>query len=243
MSKKLFKILPWMAVISFFAFLGLFVLVVLQRGDTRYESQETYQSALDVLGEIQSVQAEKIFDEHYQTLLDELLNQPYIAGLWLIAPNGEIIYSIGSTARSGLVQGQMTAEMERILNMLPEATLDEEQKLLLMAASAMQSEGEHNDVFRHLLGEVRSSSGELSGLAGVVYDVNPEISQTDTLYKIEILGLPLTFLIYWLSLPVWVWVDAGRRSEKKWFWAVFVLLGNFVALLAYLLARVPPKEI
>ena len=242
MLKKLHKILPWAAVIFFLVFVGLFVLVSLQHGDTRSESQVTYNSALDVLNEVKSLQADEVTDPRYQTLLTELLDHPYIAALWLISPDGEIVYAAGSTARQGSIQDQMTAEMKRVLDMLPDEALDEEQRLILMAASAVQSEGEHNDIYRHTLREVRSPSGELIGLAAAAYDVNPEINQVSTLYKITLLSLPLVFLIYWLSLPVWVWIDAGLRGEKKWFWAVFVLLGNLAGLLAYLLARIPQKN-
>jgi hypothetical protein len=49
----------------------------------------------------------------------------------------------------------------------------------------------------------------------------------------------LALAVYWLCLPLWVWLDARERGERAWAWAVFVLLGNPVALPAYILARVP----
>jgi hypothetical protein len=36
-----------------------------------------------------------------------------------------------------------------------------------------------------------------------------------------------------------VWLDARARGERAWVWAVFVLLGNLVALITYILARRP----
>ena len=242
MVKKLHKILPWAAVISFLIFVGLFILVALQRADTRLESQVTYLAAQDALQEVQSLQAEEISDPRFPALLDELLARPYIATLWLVSSEGEIVYTTGSTARQGSVQEQMTPEMERVLETLPEEALQKEQKLMLMTASAVRAEGEHNDIYRHTLSEVHSPSGELLGLAAVAYDVNLQINQVSLFYKIALLALPLVFLIYWCALPVWVWLDAGSRNEKKWFWAIFVLLGNLAALLAYLLARVPGKK-
>ena len=48
--------------------------------------------------------------------------------------------------------------------------------------------------------------------------------------------------MYWLSLPLWVLLDARERWDYAMVWAIFVLIGNLVALIAYLLARSPrPK--
>jgi hypothetical protein len=47
---------------------------------------------------------------------------------------------------------------------------------------------------------------------------------------------------YWLSLPAWVWLDARARGERAWVWAVFVLLGNLVGLITYILARRPRPQ-
>ena len=242
MVKKLHKVLPWAAVTFFLIFVGLFILAAFQRTDTRLESQVTYLAAEDALREVHSLQADEISDPRFPVLLDKLLTRPYIATLWLVSTDGEIFYTTGSTARQGSVQEQMTPEMKRVLEMLPEDALEKEQKLMLMTASAVQAEGEHNDVYRHIVREVYSPSGELLGLAAAAYDVNPQNSEISLFYKITLLVLPLVFLLYWCSLPVWVWLDAGMRGEKKWFWAVFVLLGNLAALLAYLLARVPGKS-
>jgi hypothetical protein len=42
---------------------------------------------------------------------------------------------------------------------------------------------------------------------------------------------------------VWVWLDARARGERAWVWAVFVLLGNLVALITYILARRPGSQL
>jgi hypothetical protein len=42
---------------------------------------------------------------------------------------------------------------------------------------------------------------------------------------------------YWFSLPAWVAMDAQRRQEKAVAWGLFVLLGNVVALVLYLLVH------
>jgi hypothetical protein len=52
-----------------------------------------------------------------------------------------------------------------------------------------------------------------------------------------VLAVPLGLGVFWLSLPAWVWLDARRRGERAFVWALFVLTGNVVALMAYLLTR------
>ena len=58
-------------------------------------------------------------------------------------------------------------------------------------------------------------------------------------YATALFLVPIGLMVYWLVLPWWVFLDAKARGERAWVWAMFVLLGNLVALFAYLLARHP----
>ena len=58
-------------------------------------------------------------------------------------------------------------------------------------------------------------------------------------YAVTLFLIPVGLLVYWLALPWWVFADAKVRGDKAWVWALFVALGNLVALLAYLLVRRP----
>jgi hypothetical protein len=106
----------------------------------------------------------------------------------------------------------------------------------------VQAEGEHNDVFCQLLRPVRAPDGSLAGLVGVTYDVSPGGGLPSLLFIALVLVGLAAMAVYWLSLPLWVWLDARRRGERAVVWAVFVLLGNLVALLAYILVRAPRPE-
>ena len=55
------------------------------------------------------------------------------------------------------------------------------------------------------------------------------------------LGFYLAAAIYWLALPLWVFLDARDRRDRALAWGIFVLIGNLVALLAYLLATSRPS--
>lgn len=177
--------------------------------------------------------------------VDLLEHTPYVATVWIFAPDGRIVYAAGSTAASassGTAEEHATDETRRVLASLPAGALTADQRLALLASSAIQSEGEHNDVYRHLVREVHGADGSLYALIGVAYDVSPAAGAAPTAGWIaSMLGLVLALGVYWLSLPLWVWLDARERGERAPVWAAFVFLGNLVALLAYLLARAPSQ--
>ena len=46
-----------------------------------------------------------------------------------------------------------------------------------------------------------------------------------------------SFILFWLSIPAWMTLDAQKRREKAAVWGIFGLLGNMIALIVYLLVR------
>lgn len=51
-------------------------------------------------------------------------------------------------------------------------------------------------------------------------------------------------ILFWLSIPAWMALDAQQRRERAAAWGLFGLLGNIIALAVYLLVREngPPSE-
>jgi len=47
----------------------------------------------------------------------------------------------------------------------------------------------------------------------------------------------LILLILWLIIVVWVYRDAERRSMNGVLWALLIFVGNFIALIIYLIVR------
>ena len=45
------------------------------------------------------------------------------------------------------------------------------------------------------------------------------------------------FILFWLSIPAWMALDAQKRRERATVWGFFGLLGNMIALVVYLLVR------
>ena len=44
-------------------------------------------------------------------------------------------------------------------------------------------------------------------------------------------------ILFWLSIPAWMTLDAQQRRERAAVWGLFGLLGNMIALVVYLLVR------
>ena len=46
-----------------------------------------------------------------------------------------------------------------------------------------------------------------------------------------------SLILFWLSIPAWMVLDAQKRRERAAVWGLFGLLGNMIALVVYLLVR------
>jgi hypothetical protein len=191
------------------------------------------------LAELQALHPVSIDDPDLLQAVRRTAQAPYVATVWLLAPDGRMVYAVGSTARStaayATVEQAATDDMRRVLEALPEGTLSDRQRLLLLAASAIRREGAHNDVYRHLLRAVKAPDGSSVALIGVAYEAGKWVP--GLCWKLGILGGLAGLVVYWLSLPLWVFLDARARGERAWAWAAFVFLGNLVALMAYILGR------
>jgi hypothetical protein len=204
----------------------------------RTDTGETRRAVEATLMPLLALQPASIEDADFRAEAVRANAAPYVAHVWLFAPDGRIVEGNRAMARDTAAESA-TEEMRRVLGTLPNGSVSEAQRTALLAASAMGREGEHNDVFRHMLREVRGPEGELVGWIGVTHDVSPAIGNPGIGYIAFVLLLLLSTAVYWLSLPAWVWMDARARGERAWTWAVFLLVGNLVALVAYILARTP----
>jgi hypothetical protein len=242
MNKRLKSSLPVIAAISAMIALICIVVSILGRNTLLADTGETRQTAESILSRVQAMHPTSADDAAFRQALTTAGGEPYIAYVWLFTPEGKVLQGNLAVSPGSTVETMATEETRRVLAALPADTFSAEQRLALLAASAMQAEGEHNDVFRHLLRETRGPDGGLVALVGLTYDMSSSISAPGLVYNLSLVVGLLAMVVYWLSLPVWVWLDARERGERAWVWAVFVLLGNLVALIAYILARVPRQQ-
>jgi hypothetical protein len=203
---------------------------------------ETRRVAETTLARLEALHPDSIADPAFREAIVQSRDAPYVATVWLFAPDGRIVEGNRAVAPGSTVEGLATSETRRGLGILPAGMLSAEQRLAVLAASAMQAEGEHDDVFRHLLREIRGPDGGMVALVGVTYDVSPAVGSPGPGWMATLLAGFLGLAAYWLSLPAWVWLDARARGERAWVWAVFVLLGNLVGLITYILARRPRPQ-
>ena len=243
MFERLKHRLPVVAATAALVALICFIVVDRQIKQFRVDTGETRGVVNAAVAEVQALHPNSLDEPSFRQALEKFRHARYVVYVWLIRPDGQIAFSTAPSAnheRVGGVEKSATEETRRILSEMPEGFLTPQQRIALLAASAIQSEGEHNDVFRHMIRPLHNGNDVNAGFIGVAFDARPNAGAFPGItYATTLLLIPVALLVYWLALPWWVLVDAKRRGEKAWIWAMFVLLGNLVALFAYLLARRP----
>lgn len=242
MLKNPVKFLPWLALLGVGIAIASLIFVNTQRQEFTHDTGETTRLIGQALAHVENLTPASADDPALRETIEGLKDTPYLASIWLFDMDGNILSSAGSTAFQGNAHQRETAEMKRVLSSLPKGVLSPEQSMILITASAIQAEGEHNDIYRQMVREVKDPSGKPVALIGVAYDINPTIGGPGTAYIIFLLLFVLGLAVYWLSLPLWVYLDARSRHEPAALWAIFVLIGNLVALITYLLVKTPRRN-
>ena len=240
MFERLKRRLPAVAAISVLAALTGFIIASGTHRRVSFDSGETRRTVDAAVAELQAMRPSSLDDPPLQQTLEKLRRARYVAAVWLIRSDGQITFSNARFADRGRVEEWATDETRRVLSEIPEGFLTPQQRTALFAASAIQSEGEHNDVLRQMVRPLRGGDDVELGFVGVSYDANPALRDfPDFGYAIAVFVIPIGLMVYWLALVGWVFLDAKVRGERAYVWAMFVLLGNLAALFAYLLARQP----
>ena len=238
MHNQLRRILPTVAVFAGLAALVLLVFLSRHMQSELMTNDSARQSVEETLAQLQAMRPASSQDLAFREAVKQALDAPYVATVWLVGPDGRDLYSAGSTATSTASQDRVqelaTNEMLRTIEALDEMDTSDEQRLLLLTVSAIRREGEHNDIYRHLVRRVQTQDNSTVALIGIAYDFAGWVPGLG--WKLAVLGLALSLALYWLSLPLWVFLDARDRRDRACAWAMFVLIGNVVALIGYLLA-------
>ena len=230
--------LPIIAVIGALVALVCLSALSLQRRAPATDTDETRRNAEKTLARIEATRPASLDDTTFQATITQAKDAPYVAAVWLFTPDGQILEGSQGFVHS-TVEASATDEARQALAALPEGTLNTEQRTALLAVSVMRAREQHDDTYRQLLREVRGPEDELVALVGVTYEVSPAIHAPAPAAALAMACGFLGLATYWISLPVWVWLDARDRAERAWAWAVFVLLGNLVGVITYILARRP----
>jgi hypothetical protein len=242
MSSSLRGILPAAAVLGALMLLFSLASGVTDRAALLIDNGQTRLAVENTVSRLQAVPATSLDDPTLRAAVEQMKDAPYVASVWLFAPDGSMVYSSNSRRTGSSAEQGATPEMQRILSALPEGEVNDQLRTTLLVASAIQAEGEHNDVFRHMVRQLTSFDGKTLGLLGVAYDVSEGISSPSLSYVAALLVVLLGLALYWFALPLWVFLDARERGDRAWAWAALVFVGNLVGLLAYILARRPPAR-
>lgn len=243
MYSQLKRRLPMVAVIAGVAAVILIAFFANLVASQQRELGAILQSVQKTLASLEALRPASIEDAAFRDAVKQTLKAPHVVSVWLFAPDGRIVSSEGaSTASSDRVQELVTSDTLRGLHAFHKGDPSEIDWVAVMALSAMPREGEHNEVFLPYVQAIRGPSGSYVALVGVAYEVSDVIPKRRLgLGSIAaMLGFYLAAPIYWLALPLWVFLDARDRRDRALAWGIFVLIGNLVALLAYLLATSRP---
>lgn len=242
MRDRLLRLLPWTAMIGGILTVVFLIVLSILYSRLNKENIENRMISLESIEEIQAMHPRDSTDPSFRQKIENAFDSRYIASIWLISPEGEILFSKGSTASSlryGSVMEYSTSETREILNSLHPNALSENQKILLLAASAIQREGSHNDIYNHLIREILSPEGTRVCIIGLAYELSSDPGHVSPVWIWSVLIVLISLPMYWFSLPLWVFLDARKRGERALFWAIFVFFGNLVGLISYLVIRIP----
>ena len=200
------------------------------------ESAVNKEIALDKLKQIRASSKDDLNSTAFFDYFEKTLSSPAISTKWLASDKGEITYAKGAMAAGTSLKSSIySIEDLQSLGLIDavEGNFNSIQKSILFMAAKIRSEGEHNDIYGHLVMPLKTGSDEVVGFAAVAYSLD-ETKPTIKIYIID-LALIICFLIYWLSLPLWVYLDCREKNNKHFLWSIFVLIGNVPALIAYLI--------
>ncbi|MCR4425209.1 MAG: hypothetical protein NUW23_03315 [Firmicutes bacterium] len=215
------------------------------RGRHLFDTGETRAAVEAAVGRVVTAPAESVRDPGLRMAAAGLDQEPYVAAVWLVDLDGTIVFWSGGPGREGdSVLSLAQLDISRSLDALEPGSMSEIQRLELLTVGALRREGEHNDVFRHMVRRVRGPAGDVVGLIALAYDVNPSVSKPGPglAWPVLLAAMLVGVGIYWVALPLWVYLDASARGEPRAFWGLFVLFTNLVGLLAYVVATSGPRD-
>jgi hypothetical protein len=238
MQKKWIRILPWVALFTGILLVLLLVSALVFKPPRNTENTAINRKiAFEKLKQIQLESKEVMSSKGFFEYFDKVLECPEINTKWLIAENGIIIHANGLMAQSTPLNESIYSladDNNRGLINAIEGNIDAVQKQLMYVAATIRREGDHNDIFGHLVMPLRTKSGELAGFMGVAYSLDN--SKTPVQLYLISSAFVICFLLYWFSLPIWVYFDCREKNNKYILWTIFVIFGNIPAFIAYLIA-------
>lgn len=195
--------------------------------------------------------------ETQRALAEAFAQNDTLKRLWVMDERGYIAYYAKEQPAARTVEVLAPREVHALLETLPAGLLRPEQRLAILTAAAVREGLPYQEQYIGVQGDERKGywveetmaklhtrmlpiKGGLIAVAaqtpssGVLSHLGEDLAHLQRNYN-RTIGIAL--LIYWLSIPLWVVLDAMRHRERAVVWGLFTLIGNIVALLIYLLSR------
>lgn len=238
------KIFAWVALVSLILAAVLIIIFTTNRNDHLRENPQTELAARQALETITAIHPADVNSASFLDSLAQERQRDYIAQIWVFDTQGNMVYPDDLPYSGQTAAERSTRQVNQMLAALPADEISPEQQMLIMVSSAIQAEGEHDDVFNYKVASIKNSTGEITGHVGIAYEINPWIGEKPAFGEMfSLLGFIACFGIYWLSIALWVYLDAKEHGERAFIWLIYTLIGNLAALIAYLLVRYPRKEL
>lgn len=238
MQRRIYSILPWVALLSGVLVIFLLTSVAIFKPSRSIENAVNRKLALDKLKKIRIESLDNLNNKAFFDYVDKALNNSVINTKWLVSPEGKIIYAkgkmAGSTALNSNIYSLVDIQNRGLIDAV-ECNLDSVQKGIMYVAASIRREGEHNDIYGHLVMPLKTNAHVLVGFIGVAYSLDD--SKVPIQIYIISIALIICFFLYWISLPLWVYYDSRKRNDKYILWTLFVLIGNLPAYIAYHITR------
>ena len=179
-----------------------------------------------------------------EALSKAVAQEESIGQLWVTNDQGRIVYygrhkpPIRNVAG---IAGFSLNSLTEILDMVPEDLLSPIQRTAILLPEVMRTRHGGN-----ILVEMTRVKDGLIAITVAPVRLPPETLHQQLWEKAERLRLWLNtirlvvlvgLILFWLSIPAWMTLDAQQRRERAAVWGLFGLLGNMIALVVYLLVR------
>ncbi len=156
---KFKKMLPWISLVSFLLLVICSVIVYQMRSDMLITDNKAKERVLNELDKVLNYYPSALDDKAFMQDVNALVDQPNIASVWLFDNNGADLISAGSTALTGSFYELASEDIKDMINSLPENSFTDYQVKMLLVLSAIRKEGEHNDIYDHLVRIIDDQNG------------------------------------------------------------------------------------
>lgn len=202
-----------------------------------------------------------------QALSKAVAQEETIGEVWVTNAHGLIVYYGRHNPPVRNVADFPLGTLTKLLNMVPEDLLSPIQRTAILLSAVMSGNDRRGSSFpatiipKHLIisteprlhrysdipVEMTRVKDGLIAIAVAPARLLPVTQSLGSLYErrerlrlwmnITTLVALVGFILFWLSIPAWMALDAQKRRERAAAWGLFGLLGNIIALVVYLLVR------